>query len=200
MNYFSLTIIRSLLYTLSCCLYQLQLAQEQGLKTQHNNSIQNGSLQNNNELTPQDSIQYTMEMTMTTDNPSIESSTTEATAVVDHPFDINTDVLARLADDVSIELMPELIQAFLTEVDTRLDSVKTTPLEDNENHIRTQVHSIKSCARTFGATELADKAAHIEQMIDAKVSNVESQIQQLLALLPAVHEAFNRYLVKLQHN
>lgn len=193
MNYFSLTIIRSLLYTLSCCLYQLQLAQEQSSETQNN------TVHNNNNSIQQDSIQYTMEMTMTTDNPAIESST-DATTVVDHPFDINTDVLARLADDVSIELMPELIQAFLTEVDTRLDTVKTTPLQDNENHIRTQVHSIKSCARTFGATELADKAAHIEQMIDAKVSNVESQIQQLLALLPAVHEAFNRYLVKLQHS
>lgn len=199
MNYFSLTIIRSLLYTLSCCLYQLQLVQEQGLTTQHNNALQNNALQNNNNSTQKDSIQHTMEMTMTTDNSSIESIT-EARAVVDHPFNINTDVLARLADDVSIELMPELIQAFLAEVDTRLDTVKSTPLEDNENHIRTQVHSIKSCARTFGATELADKAAHIEQMIDAKVSNVESQIQQLLALLPAVHEAFNRYLVKLQHS
>lgn len=134
---------------------------------------------------------------MTTDNTAQENNSTTDT-VVEHPFDINTDVLARLANDVSIELMPELIQAFLTEVDTRLDAVKTSSLVENENHIRTQVHSIKSCARTFGATELADKAAHIEQMIEAKVSNIESQIQQMLALLPGVHEAFNGYLIMLK--
>ena len=139
-----------------------------------------------------------MEMTMTTDNPIVQESISETNSVVDHPFDINTDVLARLADDVSIELMPELIEAFLTEIDTRLDEVKTTPLHENENHIRTQVHSIKSCARTFGATELADKAAHIEQMIDAKVSDIEPKIQQMLALLPAVHEAFSGYLIMLE--
>lgn len=126
-----------------------------------------------------------------------ESSEMDATQrfVMDHtPFCINTETLKRLAEDVSLEMMPDLIRAFLEELDTRLASVQSTPLLNNENHIRTQVHSIKSCARTFGATALADKAAHIEQMIDAKVSNIESQIQQLVALLPTVRQAFIIYL------
>ena len=135
---------------------------------------------------------------MTTENPFIESDTCSTNMVTDHPFEINTDVLARLADDVSIELMPELVAAFLAEVDTRLNAVTSTEFNDNESHIRTQFHSIKSCARTFGATQLADKAAHIEQMIDAKVGNIESQVQQVLNLMPAVHQAFNSYLVQLE--
>lgn len=196
MNYFALTIIRSLLYTLCQCLHQLQLAERDVPPEQVNTSNEGQNLALEEDFT--EGKLPTMEMIMATDNNPQETDSNITNSVNYREFDINTDVLARLADDVSIELMPELIHAFLLEVDTRLDTVKTTPLNNNENHIRTQVHSIKSCARTFGATELADKAAHIEQMIDADVSNIESQIQQMLALLPAIHRAFNGYLGELQ--
>jgi two-component system phosphorelay protein LuxU len=106
---------------------------------------------------------------------------------------INTQVLTKLAEDVSIENLPSLIDVFLAELDTRLTAIETAPLEGDENHLRIQIHSIKSCARTFGATELANKAAEIEKVMGNSDIDITSQIQQLLALLPTVKQMYLQY-------
>ncbi len=109
------------------------------------------------------------------------------------PSMIDTGVLSKLGGDVSMENMPTLIDAFLKELDTRSVSVKTALIEEDANHLRIEVHSIKSCARTFGATALATKAAAIEQRINEDPPVVAAEINQMLGLLPLVRQVFLNY-------
>lgn len=208
MNYFSLTLIRAFLPLLMVCFYQLNLAYARGLlaneefefndELDHDNYSNKEDSKNRQPLTT--TATMSIDMNQETNNNSVDSEmdATHKYVMENTPFSINTNTLERLAEDVSFEMMPELIRAFIEELDTRIDVVSSTQLTNNESHIRTQVHSIKSCARTFGATVLADKAAHVEQMIDANVSGIEIQIHQLVALLPIVKLAFTRYLNDLQ--
>lgn len=106
---------------------------------------------------------------------------------------IDSETLQNLAEEVSVELMPTLIDAFLKELDTRTAIIRSTVLIDNEKSIRLQVHSIKSCARTFGALALAEKAALIEQLIDGQSHEAQNEIEQLFILLPATRQAFSQY-------
>jgi len=220
MNYFSLTLLRTFLPMLMVCFHQLNQAHAQGLVVSDFDWPENDDCerkntmfgiksanQTTNELTHQitdfdTQPMMSMSMSMNQQNNSGQASqqpqSNQNTNPQVAPSTINTQVLVRLAEDVSIEMMPDLIHAFLEEIDTRLAVVQSTQLTGNENHIRTQVHSVKSCARTFGAIALAEKAAYIEQMIDVKVSDIEIQIQQMLALLPSVKQAFNDYLVQLE--
>jgi HPt (histidine-containing phosphotransfer) domain-containing protein len=107
---------------------------------------------------------------------------------------IDTRVLNKLAGEVSIENLPVLIDAFLRELETRSVAVKTALVNDDQKHLRIEVHSIKSCARTFGATSLATKAADIELSIKEQPDAVAGGIEQMLTdQLPAVKQAFIDY-------
>ncbi|NQZ09058.1 MAG: Hpt domain-containing protein [Algicola sp.] len=110
---------------------------------------------------------------------------------------IDTAVLAKLAEDVSSEMMPKLIDAFLKELDTRFTIIAEHPLAGNEDQIRMQAHSVKSCARTFGAHDLGELAAEIEMLAEQRNATAEPKIVHLLALLPMVKQAFVEYKSKL---
>lgn len=118
-------------------------------------------------------------------------------ASLDEPVVIDTAILTRLGRDVSEEMLPVLIDAFLEELDGRALSIEKAIAEADDDHLRIEVHSIKSCARTFGATALAIRAADIEEQIKAQKSRPALQIQQMLAQLPSVRAAFNAYLATL---
>ncbi len=108
-------------------------------------------------------------------------------------FTIDTAVLAKLSNDVSVEMMPKLIDAFLKELDTRFTIIADNPLAGNEEQIRIQAHSVKSCARTFGANALGELAAEIEKLAEQRSATAEPKIVHLLALLPMVKQAFVEY-------
>ncbi|MCJ8274599.1 MAG: Hpt domain-containing protein [Psychrosphaera sp.] len=108
-------------------------------------------------------------------------------------FTIDTAVLTKLAQDVPHEMMPKLIDAFLKELDTRFTIIAEHPLRGNEEQIRLQAHSVKSCARTFGAHDLGELAAEIEMLAEQRNATAEPKIVHLLALLPTVKQAFVEY-------
>lgn len=107
---------------------------------------------------------------------------------------IDTTVLAQLAKDTCVEDFPNLIDVFLTELETRCDGVRAALKEDNEKNLRIQVHSIKSCARTFGAPTLATMAADIEQdIINNQLAKATEEIPLMLSLLPGIKQEFIDY-------
>ncbi|MFT4925746.1 MAG: HPt (histidine-containing phosphotransfer) domain-containing protein [Phenylobacterium sp.] len=106
---------------------------------------------------------------------------------------IDSQVLVKLAVDVSLECLPMLIDAFLEELTTRATSVQTALVENDSKALRIEVHSIKSCCRTFGAIGLGTKAAEIEQMIVDKPPHLAQEINQMLKFIPDVEQAFLAY-------
>ena len=108
---------------------------------------------------------------------------------------VDKQVLTKLAADVSPAILPALIDVFLKELVTRSKTIESLPHDGSDPRLKVEVHSLKSCARTFGATAFADKAALIEKLIVEQSSDgeIQEQIAQLQSMLPNLLGIFSYY-------
>lgn len=105
----------------------------------------------------------------------------------------NPNTIQQLKDDVGVDVLSQLMQIFLTESTKLVEqlSAQCVPKTDIER----LAHSLKSCARSYGADELADIAADIETQ--AKNSPELTDLAHKVMLLNDVHKQTLQALPKL---
>jgi|GEM_PF-852075 len=109
---------------------------------------------------------------------------------------IDEDILATLQDDLSAEMMPEVIIAFRTEVNQRIKGVAQALLDEDCSAASHHAHALKGTAATVGARALYNLALRIEQAgRNGDLMPMHAWIEQLRhqALL-LVEELNRRYL------
>ena len=89
---------------------------------------------------------------------------------------IDRTILQNLAEDTSIELVPQLIQTFINNAEERLHEIQKAAAEENSSRIEHEAHSLKSSAATFGAFQLHQIASELET---AGKSNDHEKAKQL---------------------
>jgi CheY-like chemotaxis protein len=85
----------------------------------------------------------------------------ESQAVIDSPLDEH--VIAALAADLSDELMPTVVSAFIEEAAQRLNAIARAAAAGDATLAADEGHALKGSAATFGASALRATAFVIEQ-------------------------------------
>lgn len=105
----------------------------------------------------------------------------------------NPNTIQQLKDDVGVDVLTQLMQVFLTESTKLVEQLTAKSVQQCE--IERLAHSLKSCARSYGADQLADIAADIETA--AKSSPELAIIESKISLLSEVHKKTLNSLPKL---
>jgi two-component system phosphorelay protein LuxU len=95
----------------------------------------------------------------------------------------NPNTIQQLKDDVGVEVLSKLMQVFLSESTKLVEQLTMNNVSISE--LERLAHSLKSCARSYGADQLADIAADI--VSKAKNEPDLSNLQPILELLQEVH-------------
>lgn len=106
---------------------------------------------------------------------------------------IDNHILAELAHDVTEEMMPEMIDLFITETDKRLKRVVLAGQRKDLAQIALESHALKSSAATFGAVHLATKISQLE------TECLQGNMNNSLALVTQVEEISKKTLTVI-HN
>ncbi|WP_462322934.1 Hpt domain-containing protein [Halochromatium sp.] len=106
---------------------------------------------------------------------------------------IDEQVLASLQRDLSEAMMPEVIQAFRTEVDQRVKDVAQALSNRDWNSASRHAHALKGTAATLGASGLIDLAIAIEHAGRAgDLAALQKQFQQLQYQVQRITEDLNQ--------
>ncbi len=117
------------------------------------------------------------------DNPRTTPSAEQAIEENDlYSYLIDNHILEELAQDVTVEMMPEMINLFITETDKRLKRVVLAGQRKDLVQIALESHAIKSSAATFGAVHLATKISQLE------TECLQGNMNNCLALVIQVEE------------
>ena len=81
-------------------------------------------------------------------------------AVSDNPIDLK--VYRELQDTIGPEYLAELINTFFEEAPTMLSELRAARAEGNADAFRLASHSLRSNAKIFGASALADQSHALE--------------------------------------
>ncbi len=107
--------------------------------------------------------------------------TTRNKAVADGSAYIDFNVVSQIADDLSIEMLPEMVDLFITESTKRLEQIEQ--LLENRDFVElgNQSHALKGSAATFGAIKLTPLAESLEQSCkQGKVEDAEILTKQVI--------------------
>ncbi len=99
---------------------------------------------------------------------------------------IDYSVLERLAQDTSIELLPQMLAMFCKETSKRYNLLEQAIFERRTSEIAEQAHAIKSCSGTFGATLLYEEAQQVEQAARYEKKSIDDLMQPSKNLLETV--------------
>lgn len=86
----------------------------------------------------------------------------DPTGVTPQDTALDRATLDRLAGDVGEEILPELINTFLNELDSRIDLIEKAAEAVDLRGLAAQAHPLKSSAANFGAVALSRLASDIE--------------------------------------
>ena len=75
---------------------------------------------------------------------------------------IDVKVLAQLSADVGAELLPEIIDSYLSEIPARVEAITTAASLGNCSLVAKEAHPLKSSSAAIGAMQLADLAGVLE--------------------------------------
>ncbi|MEQ8387363.1 MAG: ATP-binding protein [Alphaproteobacteria bacterium] len=75
---------------------------------------------------------------------------------------LDEDVLALLREEVTAEVLPRLLTAYLTEAENRVSRLKALGTAGDWATAGGEAHALKGSSRTFGLVQLADLAARME--------------------------------------
>jgi len=95
---------------------------------------------------------------------------------------LDETVLSDLAEDVSNEILPQLITTFVAEVQRRLTGIESAVAASDIGRAGEDAHAMKGSAGTLGATRLEAEALAIEQAGKA------GDLEQIRMGLPALQE------------
>ena len=94
---------------------------------------------------------------------------------------IDLEVLAQLSADVGAELLPEIIDSYLSEIPARVEAITTAASLGNCSLVAKEAHPLKSSSAAIGAMQLADLASVIESVGRAQnLQKIEVSTQSLV--------------------
>mgnify|MGYP002717157343 CR=1 FL=1 len=102
---------------------------------------------------------------------------------------LDTGVLDQLKHDLDETILPDLIDAFLSEARGRVQRIVDGAAGDALPVVAREAHTLKSSAGTFGAVRLADAVRAIERACQAGDG---ATVQRISAEVPALLEATAR--------
>ena len=94
---------------------------------------------------------------------------------------IDRSVLVELSDSVGKDFIGELIDTFVEESPGIFREMKQAFSTGDVNSFRRAAHSLKTNAKTFGATELAEKAKELEFMARENNLDIGNKLEELTA-------------------
>ena len=95
---------------------------------------------------------------------------------------MNMEILDKLGQDTSPEMLPEIVSIFIKEMQDRIEDFPTDINSLRRDDLVARAHAIKSSAGTFGAQRLMEVARHIEQLArDGEVDQARSDVSDMLA-------------------
>ena len=109
---------------------------------------------------------------------------------------LNKNVINTLIIETSCECMPMMLEAFCQELAKRRTLLAKALNEHNLVELTEQAHAIKSCAGTFGASQLYDWAKTVEQQARTQhyvVNNLQSDSRILLSILEQTEQQFTAF-------
>lgn len=104
---------------------------------------------------------------------------------------IDDDILQGLADDVTNEMMPEMIDLFISETDKRLKKIILAAHRQDLSLIAMESHALKSTAAAYGAVQLANKFIQLE------AESALGNIQNSLTLVEEVNQLSKKTIIAL---
>lgn len=121
-------------------------------------------------------------------SPQIERSVDESQPLTE-PLLFDGTALEQLAEDISPDAIPELIQTFLSDAKVRIDGILKAVKQDDLVVLEREAHTLGSIAATFGAMRLHILARRIEQ--DCQENNPKEAIRLSNGVLDLANKTFN---------
>jgi PAS domain S-box-containing protein len=106
---------------------------------------------------------------------------------------IDNRILDELAHDVTKEMMPDMIDLFISETEKRLQRVVLASQRKDLVNIALESHALKSSAATFGAVHLATKISQLE------TECLQGNLNNSLALVAQVEDVSKKTMLAI-HN
>lgn len=104
-------------------------------------------------------------------------------------------ILIQLIKDTSEELLIPLLNMFVTELDTRIDSIDLAMDVKDFDAIREEAHALKSCSGTFGASKLQKIAMQLEYAArDYDINLIDTIGKQFRTVLLSTKKSYKQYL------
>jgi CheY-like chemotaxis protein len=118
----------------------------------------------------------------------------------DQGISVDPAVLARLAAEVGVEAMAELLDTMISDTSRLLSGLQAALDQADPAELRHWAHTIKSNAMTVGANELAQQFQALEQITDSQsvtaaaweVTTAQSDYRQMIAIVRKLADAGQR--------
>jgi len=133
----------------------------------------------------------------------LEESALEAGAELSSSPSVTTPASARLDDetwknllqDMPVAAVRKLVSTFLSNQPAELAAMSNDLARGDLSTLKRRAHSLKSAARLFGALELGDKAAELEQLAQkASAEEIGSRIGDLARMMADIGAELGRLL------
>ncbi len=97
---------------------------------------------------------------------------------------LNQEKINRLSGEIGAENVPILLDIFLGELTTYLDSLSSNDTPDKGQYLREISHALKSSAASFGAEQLCAYASEVDAAAKAGKPHIETTyVASMIALL-----------------
>ncbi|MEE9423761.1 MAG: ATP-binding protein [Methylococcales bacterium] len=117
------------------------------------------------------------------------SSTSNAAISVECANLIDHHILQELANDVTEEMMPEMINLFISETNKRLKIITSAAHQQDVMQITIESHALKSTAATFGAVHLATIFTQLEAQ--SKLGNINNSLMLVKQVEPILKKTMS---------
>jgi CheY-like chemotaxis protein/HPt (histidine-containing phosphotransfer) domain-containing protein/anti-sigma regulatory factor (Ser/Thr protein kinase) len=108
---------------------------------------------------------------------------------------LDAAILEQLFEDTGHELAPVLVDAFVKELDSRLDNILQATESADLQQVAHESHALKSCAASYGATRLSKLAARLEEHGHDHSSNeAKKVVDSMSSVVNMTREAINSYM------
>jgi HPt (histidine-containing phosphotransfer) domain-containing protein len=107
---------------------------------------------------------------------------------------VDDKTLEQLAEDITEEMMPELLDLFILETDKRLKRLVIAVQRVDLDQTALESHALKSSVATFGATHLETKFSQLETECQ------QGNIKNVLALMPQIEEIFKQTMIVINNS
>ena len=129
-----------------------------------------------------------------------QAEATAATATADSDTHSNEDavldatILEQLFTDTGHELAPALVDAFVKELDNRMENILQASNSGDLGQIAHEAHALKSCAASYGATRLSKLAARLEESgLNHTISKAMKVVGSMTPIASMTREAISTY-------